>query len=312
MLQPEIHDSLAESAVKARNISNSEVTAWLSCRRMYYFAFVQELAPKITPEPLARGSIGHEYLEFYWKSRLAGLGHTESMDKANEAFINPCEPTTIDVLMNTQFIVTRFMQAHEAEFMNWKPLGVEQQFDLPLTSGLNITIKYDLYFEDLRTNKKSILDWKFAYDFWSVEDHDLNGQMPKYIAVLQARGYKVDGGYIQEIRTRPLGAEKSKDPKNLWKRTHYVPSSPRKRSVLKQHVAASLEIEKFRSLDTDAQIDAAIPVLNKHGACKFCNFKDLCNSMIEGKRDLSVDIRVGYQQSPYGYNKKPEDFFEIL
>lgn len=296
-----------------RNVSNSEVTCFLSCKRMYEFAFMQELAPNVTPDPLARGSIGHQFFEFYWKARIDGDSHDKAIEAGNQAFLNPCENTTLDVVMNTQYLVTRYMDFHKELYTTkWKPLGAEEQFNLPLTSTINMTIKYDLYFEDLTTGKRHILDYKFAYDFWNIDDHDLNGQMPKYIAVMQANGMQVDGGYLEEIRTRSLGKEKLKDPKNLWKRTAYVPSQARKKSVLQQHVAASLEIEKFRRLEPTEREYAALPVLNKHGACKFCNFKDLCNSKLEGKTDLSVDIRVGYQQSTYGYNKKPEDFFEIL
>lgn len=291
----------------ARNVSNSEVTCFLTCKRMYEYAFMQELAPKVTPDPLARGSVGHHFFELYWKGRMDGMNHQRAIEYGLTAFANPMENTTIDVLMNAQFLVMRYMQAHEDLYVNrWKPLGAEQQYDLPLTSSLNMTIKYDLYLEDMQTGKKYILDYKFSYDFWSPADHDLNGQMPKYIAVMQANGFKVDGGYLEEIRSRKLGEEKSRDPKNLWRRTPYVPSIARKQSVLRQHIAASLEIEKHRSLPPEERRLTALPVLNKHGACKYCNFKDLCNSEIEGKTDLSVDIRTGYTQSTYGYNKDKE------
>ena len=298
---------------QVRNVSNSEVTCFLSCRRQYIYAFVMELAPKETPMPLARGSIGHEAFQFYWEARLNEANHEQAMKASNQAFLKPCENTSIDVVMNTQFLFTRYMNAHEIEYMReWKPLGTEQQVDLSITSSLNMTIKYDLYYEEVRTGKKRILDYKFAYDFWNFDDHDLNGQMPKYIAAMQANGLDVDGGVLEEIRTRPLGDAKSREASNLWRRTPYEPSRARKRSVLQQHVQASLEIEQFRNMSIEEQREKAIPVLNKHGACKFCNFKSLCNSELEGKSDLSVDIRVDYAQSTYGYNKKPEDFFEIL
>lgn len=301
-----------EDTTPVRNISNSEVTCWLSCRRQYRYAFLLELAPKETPEPLARGSIGHQFFEFYWRARMEGFNHEKSVQAGNEAFKNPVEQTSIDVVMKTQFFCHRYINAHEVEYtQRWKPLGVEQRYDLPLTNSLNMAIKYDLFLQDLQTDKNYILDYKFAYDFWTPEDHDTNGQMPKYIAAMQANEFKVDGGYLEEIRTRELGAEKQKEARNLWRRTHYNPSYYRKQSVLKQHVGASLEIEQFRALPAEEQEAKALPVLNKHGACKFCNFKNLCNSELEGATDLSVAIRVGYQQSTYGYNK-PEDFFEIL
>lgn len=288
---------------KARNISNSEVTTFLSCRRQYEYAFMLELAPKVTPTPLSRGTLFHYAMELYWRARMSGKVHSEAYDFATEAFINPSEPTSMEVIMETQFLWTRYMN-HMNGFPGWVPLGTEVQHDLVLTSGINMTMKYDLYFFDENDSKYYILDYKTSYEFWSYDDHDLNAQMPKYIAILQANGIKCDGGYLEEIRTRNLSAANQRDPKNLFKRTRYVPSNAKKRAVLAQHVAASLEIERFRNTPPEERKHLAIPVLNKHGACKYCNFKDLCNSELEGKTDLSVDIRTGYTQNTYGYNKE--------
>lgn len=284
-----------------RNISNSEVTVWLSCKRQYKYAFGLELQPKETATPLARGSIFHDAMHIYWRARMAGKSHEEAMLEAETAFTNPCEPTTVDVIMQAQYLWQRYMTFH-AGFPDMKPLGTEVKMDLPLTPTLNMTIQYDLYFQEISTGKCYILDYKLAYEFWTDEDHDLNGQMPKYIAVLQANGYQVDGGYLEEIRTRNLGAEKQRDPRNLWRRTRYMPSSPKKQAVLRQHIAASLEIEKYRNATPEERSLMELPVLNKHGACKYCNFKDLCTAELEGKKDLSVDIRVGYTHNTYGYN----------
>lgn len=286
---------------KARNISNSEVTAFLSCRRQYRYAYVLDLAPKVTATPLSRGTLFHYAMELYWRARLAGKPHAEAMDYGTEALANPPEPTSIDVIMEVQFLWFRYMQ-HMQGFPTWRPIGTEEQMDTALTPNLNMTMKYDFYFEDLTDNKHYILDYKLAYDFWTPEDHDLNAQMPKYIAILQGNGFRVDGGYLEEIRTRKLSDANSRDPKNLFRRTRYVPSRAKKSSVLAQHIGASFEIEKFRALSEEEQKKAALPVLNKHGACKYCNFKDLCNSELEGKTDLSVDIRTGYTKNTYGYN----------
>jgi hypothetical protein len=290
-----------------RNVSNSEVTTFLSCKRQYEYAFMMELAPIKTGDPLARGSVFHYAMERYWTHRMAGTSHEQAMLAATEEAFqlpSPGDPTaTADVVMNAQFLWTRYMEYH-AGFPDWEPLGTEVKVELPLTSTITMAIKYDFYFKEISTGKCYILDYKLAYEFWTPEDHDLNGQMAKYIAVLQANGIQCDGGYLEEIRTRNLGAEKQRNPKNLWRRTRYVPSGARKQSVLRQHVAASLEIEKFRALPLEDRKNAALPVLNKHGVCKFCNFKDLCVAEIEGKKDLSVDIRVGYTSSSYaqGYN----------
>lgn len=297
-------DELIETP-RPRNVSNSEVTTYLSCKRQYEYAFMDNIEPIDTSTPLARGTVFHLGMELYWKARLQGAAHHEAMKAAEEAFCHVPDGFTLTQVMEAQHLWTRYMNFH-AGFPDIKPLGTEQQYDLPLTSTLNMTIRYDFYFMNIRTGKYAILDYKTSYDFWSLEDHELNGQMPKYIATMQANNFRVDEGYLEEIRSRKLGPEKASDPKNLWKRTRYAPSGARKKAVLAQHIGAALEIEKHRSLPEDERRAVSYPVLNKHGVCKYCNFKSLCISELDGKVDLTVDKRVGFKENTYGYNKLEE------
>lgn len=298
--------SVFEVAKPARNISNSEVTTFLSCKRQYRYAFIDELQPIKTEEPLARGSIFHDAMHHYWRARMGGRSHEVSMSFAHNAFINPCEPTDVTVIMKAQYLWQRYMDFHNG-FPNILPLGTEVAMDLPLTPTINMSIKYDFYYQEISTGKCYILDYKLSYEFWREDDHNLNGQMPKYVAVLQANGFKVDGGKLEEIRTRDLGAEKQRDPKNLWKQTPYNPSNAKKQSMLKQHIRTSLQIEQFRNLSPEQQMEDAIPVLNKFGACKYCSFVRLCDSENEGATDLSLAKRTHYNQSTYTiqYNERP-------
>lgn len=297
---------LGPVAPTARNVSNSEVTTFLSCKRQYKYAFLWELEPLKTGDPLARGSVFHLGMELYWTARLEGKSHEESMAFATQAFAVCPEGYTLEMVMQAQFLWVRYMNHHNG-FPDIEPLGTERKLILPITSTLNISIKYDFYYRQKSTGKCYILDYKLAYEFWKQDDHDLNGQMPKYVAVLQANGFQVDGGKLEEIRTRELGKEKASDPKNLWRTTDYSPSFAKKRAVLAQHIAASMEIEKFRATPVEELPMVALPVLNKHGVCKFCNFKDLCNSENEGKTDLTVDIRVGYRSNTYSVQHNERD-----
>ena len=295
-----------------RNVSNSEVTCFLSCRRMYYFAFGLELQPKLLSKALNRGNLFHYASERYWKARMEGHAHNASFQHAEQVFAST-EVTSqipIDQVMETHFLWSRCYTSNAEMFSRWEPLGVEVQEDMPMTPTLNITIKYDLRYRE-PSGKIYILDWKTAYDFWTTKDHDNNGQMPKYIGVMQGNGYQVDGGQLFEIRTRKLGKDKAADPSNLWRITPYKPSIAKTRSVLKQHIQTSQEIEAFRQTTPEEQLDKAIPVLSKYGACSLCNFTDLCNAVNEGKTDLSVDIRVGYDRNDYRYNDATLDAFEF-
>lgn len=292
------------AAPESRNVSNSEVTTFLACKRQYDFAFILNLAPKVTPTPLARGTLGHLAFEYYVKARLAGDTHEQALKAAEEAYTQALrEGVSLEVVMETKFLWLRYMNFHQG-WPEYDLLGSEERMDLKLTDTLSMPIRYDLYVRNRKTGEYLIGDYKFTYDFWQPWEHDLNGQMPKYIEVMRLNGYPCDGGFLEEVRTRPLGKDKARDPKQTWRRTTYRPTIAVKRSVLRQHVATSLEIEKHRALSAEERETVSIPVLNKHGACKFCNFKDLCNSMNQGKKDLSVDIEVGYTQNTYGYNKQ--------
>ncbi len=284
-----------------RNISNSEVTAFLSCKRMYNYAFVLNLAPKVTPAPLARGTIGHLAFQYYVEARLNGASHEQAMKASERAFVEAMKSgTDTGVVLNAQFLFNRYMGFHNG-WPEWKLLGTEQRHFIPISPTLNFPIRYDLYLEEIGSGKRKILDFKFTYDFWTPYDHDINAQMPKYIAVMQSNGLRVDGGILEEIRTRELGKEKSADPRNLWRRTRYEPSRSRTRSVLRQQVVTALQIERHRALPPAEREGESIPIYNKHGACKFCNFKDLCNSQTEGatEADLAVAIREHYVNNDY-------------
>jgi hypothetical protein len=238
---------------------------------------------------------------------MEGKSHEDAIRAGQVAFEVLPEGYSLQMLMHAQFLWTRFVNYHNG-WPDWEPLGTEIKLTVPMTPNLHISIQYDFYYLNKPTNKRVLLDWKVTYEFWNVTDHALNGQMPKYIAVLQANGFQVDEGSLAEIRSRPLGKEKSADPKNLWRYSRYNPTAAKKRAVLTQHLVTSTEIEKFRALSPEEQREEAQPVLNKYGACKFCDFTDLCTAELEGRKDLTVDIRVGYIHNTYTdiHNEKPE------
>ncbi len=291
---------------ETRNVSNSEVTTFLSCKRMYDFAFIENLAPKVTPVPLDRGSIGHNAFERYIKARLDGASHDQAMSKAMGAFTEAIQafPERINIYMEAQQIWQRYMEFHQG-WPEWELLGTEERLDLQLTDTLRIAIRYDVKIRDRATGKILIGDWKFTYDFWTDSDHYLNPQLPKYIAVLRLNGIQCDGGFIEQVRTRTItSSQLLADKRNLWRRNYYTPSQKKLQQVMRQHINAAMEIEEHRAKTPEQRRDyASIPVLNKFGPCKYCNFTSLCNSMNEGVKDLSVDIRVNYTQNTYGYNE---------
>lgn len=294
-----------------RNVSNSEVVTWLSCRQQYYFAHYLNLEPKVMGTPLYRGNVGHEAFQRYAEARIDGRSHENALQEGKDVFAVALKsnPDRIDTILETLNIWIRYMEFHKG-WPEWEFLSVEQRYDLPLNEDINITIRYDAMVRERNSGKILIGDYKFTYDFWTPTDHSLNGQMPKYISVMNANGIAVHGGFLEEIRTRPLGKEKQNDPKEKWRRTYYYPSVAKKQNTLKQHIVAGLEISEYWNLSDEERELKSVPVLNKHGACKYCNFKEVCASKLDGG-DVAYMLSLDFKPNTYGYNNEEKEV-EVL
>jgi hypothetical protein len=287
------------------------VTTWLTCRRQFKYAHILNLEPKTMSVPLYRGNLGHHAMQRYTEARLDGKSHDDSMKVALQLFVHALQNNAdkIDTILQTQSIFQNYMGFHKG-WPEWKLHEPEQKFSLPLTDDIKMTIRYDSKVEEIKTGKLHIVDYKYTYRFWSPDEHALNGQMPKYISVMRANGIEIHGGILEEIRTEKLGKEKASDPKQTWRRTPYYPTPAKKRNMLRQHIAASLEIEEAYNLSPEEQEIKLLPCLNKM-VCKNCNFADLCNSENDGK-DIAVDIQIGYQPNSYGYDNEETNKEQVI
>lgn len=298
-----------------RNVSNSEVTTFLSCRRMYKYAHVMNITPKKTKTPLYRGTMDHNAFQRYIEARLEGKAHEESLRAGRSIFVESLklDPGRIDEILYNQMLWDRYMEFHKG-WPQWRLMSTEQRFELPLTDTLKMVIRYDVMVHDLKQDKILIGDWKFHYRFNSPIFHSLNGQMPKYIKTMQLNGIEVHGGFLEEVRTEKLsnkpGAAGS-DVKNLWRRTLYFPSQAKMNNMLRQHIATALEIERFRALPKEDMEASAIPVLNKYGPCGYCDFAELCNTENDGG-DISLQIELDFTQNTYGYNFEADEQQKVI
>lgn len=288
-----------------RKISNSEATAWLACRRQYLWGYYRNLTPKRTPDNFTRGTLGHLAFQRYAEALMAGLNHDAAMKAAESAFKDAVGHLEIAIIMQTQFLFTRYMNHPDNKgWPYWRVINTEQHHDLKMNDDITLPLRYDIMVEERATGKVLIGDFKYTYDFWRFGDHDLNGQLPKYIYVMNANGIQVHGGFLEEIRTRELGKEKASQPKNLWRRTQYRPTLEKKRNLIKQHLLASMEITDFWNLPTDEEREfKAIPVLDKYGICKNCFFREACATYLDGG-DVDLYLDMHFTQNTYGYNEQ--------
>lgn len=287
--------------MERRNISNSEVTTFLTCRQQYEFAFMRNLAPKVTPKALSRGTLGHLAFQYYIEARLNGANHESAMRAGTNAFIEASRGgMKPDIVLETRLLFERYQTYHQG-WPNWKLLGTEEHLELKVTDEIWIPMRYDLMVEEKDSGRIGCGDFKFTYDFWTPDDHALNPQMPKYLTIMQKNGINVQFGFLEEIRTRKLAKANENDPKKTWRRTHYKPGPTKQRNLIKQHIATSLEIMRFRELPDEEREAITIPLLSHHGGCRYCNFKELCASKLDGG-DVETFIESAFVQNTYGYN----------
>lgn len=290
-----------------RPISNSEVGSWLQCTQKYWWEFVLNLAPKQLSDPLTYGNLEHDGFQAYALCRLNGMSHDSAMAEVHATYWLKMMEATNDpaLVMHAMDIWNRY-HAWAKGWPDWEIIGTEQRLDLKITDEYSLPMRYDLLVRDHKTGKLLLVDYKLTYDFWQQEKHDMNIQFPKYLSVLNANGYEVQGAMLIELRYR-----KMKDMSNdkHFKHTPYFPSHAIKRNALVQHVKASKQIVEFRNLPEKQQEEAVTPVLLPH-ICKYCDFQQLCLGKLHGA-NLDYTIETQYGPKDYGYEPIEEEVGEI-
>lgn len=284
--------------MEPRPISNSETGSWLQCTQKYWFEFVLKIEPKTLSDPLSIGNLGHEALQRYGEARLEGATHDKAQEVAEAEVLVPAINNArdrVDNVLKVQDIVRRY-HSYRQGWPEWEILGVEQRHDLKITDEFSLPMRYDMLVRDRKTNKKALVDYKFTWDFWTPEAHEINIQFPKYVSILNAAGMDVQGAYLEELRYRPM---KDMSFDKHFKRTAYFPSLASRRNALKQHVKASKQIVRFHELSEAEQEEQIIPILSKH-ICKFCSFQNLCTTKLNGG-DISYSIETQFVDKTYGY-----------
>ena len=286
--------------VAARPISNSEVTSWLFCTQQYWYGFMLNIEPKWLNDPLTIGNIGHNALQAYADARLEGMNHEQALKAIEDTYWVPLlneRPERIDRIMQVKEILIRYHNYRKG-WPEWEILGAEQRHDMPITEEFSLPMRYDLLVREVTSGKIYLVDYKFTYDFWKPEDHELNVQFPKYISILTANGMKVDGAYLEEIRYRSM---KDMTFEKHFKRTFYSPSNASRRNSLLQHIKASKQIVKFHAMTPEEQEEEVVGLYNKF-YCKGCHFKDLCISKLNGG-DITYTIQTRFVDRSYGYEE---------
>lgn len=285
-----------------RNISNSEVFAWNKCQRYYYYSFDLNLTPNRPANSLARGIVGHSALENYYKWLQENPSDFDRAEKY--AFkvlalaLEKADMFDMNMLADLRSILGRYFVMAKND--GWKILAVERRFDWKITDDITYTLRLDLAIRDPKyVGEVVLVDHKFVYNFWQVQDIDLNPQLPKYLGGIRANGLQVDRVMVNQIRWRIRKSSPYPD-NEMFKRDYDKPNQATVENLMREQVLISRRIQQWRELPIEERNRRAVGVRNNL-ICKSCSFADLCITELKGGYIEGI-VETDFRQNDYGYN----------
>lgn len=284
----------------ARKISNSEVDAFLTCERKYYYAHGLNVEPRNTSTALSRGIIGHEVLAEYYEHLMNNPGDFERAEYAGRAvvhkYLQTSDPFSSEMLYDLDRIIIRYFKYARDD--NWEILAVERAYSIPVNEDFEYAMRLDLLARI--DGEITVVDHKFVYDFWQQDDLDMNAQMPKYLGTMKFNGVNATACMINQLRHRLKKGPMTDD--EMFKRSPLRPTQVEIRNVLREQIIASERIIERRALDREEHSKVALRTMNKM-ICKNCSMLPLCKSELMGG-DITNMLAVDYRKNSYGYNKE--------
>lgn len=296
---------VVEQNLALRRISNSEVNCFQTCKMRYFYEYVLNLEPRVLPGPLAIGIAGHKAQEGYWTAFANGEG-IDSCVKAAESMLaslmrdgSVSGPDAMNLSRLMNLYASKWFADDKQTF---DVAAIEKMYELPLTSHFTIPMRLDLLLKNKQTGYHVLRDFKFVFNFWDHDAHQFNPQFPKYMMVLGANNVQVSHAELDEIRHRSMRNPTIDD---ILRRTPYHPTRERSVRIMQDHIRVSHEIVAYRQQDEEAMRATTARNLNK-SICKWCSFKELCMSDLDGGYTESL-MRADYKQkTEYGYNNNEE------
>lgn len=298
-----------------RRVSNSEVGVWLTCQRKYFYSFDLGRAPKITnsiqsikkPSTLEVGTFGHDVLAIYYEALRIGRPLDEALSDAREhmarLMISPINWRQ-EVVSHVATVLQRYWRHYaKADYDKYEILGVEQEYNLPLTDEFAYVFRLDLLLKIRGTTKIELWDHKFKYDFFSPEEISLTGQMPKYLGALRHNGIWPEAVRINQIRALTRAPTSSWTDKDYFTRTPVVPSNAKIKRAMTEQIIASQEISEWRELPIETRRASAKRAMDAFPSpCVKCPFNLPCRMEYDGGNiELLLDKDFG--PNSYDYNR---------
>jgi PD-(D/E)XK nuclease superfamily protein len=303
---------------ETRLISGSEVKAFQSCQKKWWYEYRLKVIPRKLSDGLFKGIVGHDALSSYYRAIMEG----KSLDEARMMMnLRISQEYAKNTLLMTQGLVHPKMMADrvkliakisqildayleeyaKADYENYDVVEVEHMH----VSDNFMAMRLDLLLR-LRANGKLVLmDHKFVGDFYGEAQLIANSQLPLYMrTVIGGREEIISHGILNEIKTRKSTGVDG-EPEFDFERAIIEYDEDVAASLASDQAKVTERIrDKYRIQGLKESRDACERSLSDY-TCKFCHAKTAClvYDLRGNEAGMRAVIDAEYEENTYGYNK---------
>ena len=274
--------------------SHSETEQFAACERRHYYSYGVGITGIKVSDPLAIGNCGHAGLgAFYTVLQYGG-----SIDEAETAMLAAArseldqyetwtdrETLWQKIGMLLGFYVEQYEHEEIEEIIEVEILDtyhITQEFAMPMR--LDLIVKLPHY-------GVTLMDHKFCNDFYTVDKADLSPQLPRYLAVCDARGIHIDTIMYNQIRYRNT-KDNLAHPNERFERTP-VPLTPAKVvRTMREQIMIAKRISHLKNMPLERWEEL---VVRNSLHCQMCPFTQICDSDLNGGQDSDLIIEAYYE-----------------
>lgn len=301
-------------------VSNTEAQQAYRCEFAWLIGFHPEMNYQLRDmgEARTRGIVGHKALEVFF----LGLKEGRDYDSCAQEALDYIQGERVQIISAGDFanmkllgllnqlhpLLTNYFEHARKKIEQWEILEVEAfhamewegEKDFYLPSRLDVTVYWlkgsEFYGET------SPLDHKFVDQFWNRNQFVLNSQLPLQMLALRASRFQgkpepvVRRAVVNQLRTKKL---KDPSPEDLFRVVPWDYKTPRIDRVFKNHLKTAVHLAFLKRLPLAEAMEIVRASLGSQ-ACKFCDFKELCDITFEGGDPSSV-IAATLKSNEYGY-----------
>lgn len=297
-------------------ISNSNIETFQKCQRMFYYAQVLGLQPRVLPDFLKRGSFGHECMETGFQTILDGGSVEDAYESIAsgplQTLMNSGDPDAAEMMKVYRHVIT-FITWTQSEEIAWRPVALE---DVGMWNiSLNIEGNKELHENDilfaytpdiiiefthgLYKGQHAVLDYKFIGQYMSDVAINMAQQIPKYIVYRNKThtDFKIRRGAFVQLNTR---ARPDDTGHKLFLVKWVEPNKHRLSRIEYENEQWAKQVAHARKNFTS---DQYLRTVNKD-VCNRCFFaNDLCPAEFDGKSPEVVQKIMDreYVKNEYGY-----------